>query len=170
MNINSLRPHADTIRVGRCPVTRRFTLEATQWLPANRDKVFEFFSDAHQLETITPPWLRFVVLTPRSILIQAGTLIDYRLRLHGVGIAWQSRIDVWEPPARFVDLQTRGPYRLWHHEHLFVPAGEGTNCLDIVHYRVPGGTIVNSLFVRRDLLKIFAFRQNKLRELFPANP
>lgn len=154
------------IRVTRGP--NGFRLEAEQFLPQPLETVFEFFSDAYQLETLTPPWLHFAVLTPAPIPMKAGTLIDYRLRLHGLPMRWQSRIDVWEPPFRFVDLQTRGPYRRWHHEHRFEAMEGGTLCRDIVDYAVPGGALIDRWFVRSDVLKIFAFRWNKLQELFPA--
>jgi ligand-binding SRPBCC domain-containing protein len=131
--------------------------------------VFGLFSDAFQLESLTPPWLHFSVITPKPIQIAAGALIDYHLRVRGIPIRWQSRISVWEPPFRFVDEQTRGPYRYWHHEHVFEPANGGTLCRDIVDYAVYGGTLINTLFVRRDLLKIFAYRRNKLAEMFPDN-
>jgi ligand-binding SRPBCC domain-containing protein len=131
--------------------------------------VFAFFSDAFQLENLTPPWLNFTVQTPGPISIQEGTRIDYRLRLHGVPIGWQSRIDVWRPPEVFVDYQTRGPYRHWRHEHRFEEVAGGTVCRDVVDYSVPGGPLVERWFVRRDLKKIFAFRQRKLVELFGAH-
>jgi ligand-binding SRPBCC domain-containing protein len=131
--------------------------------------VFDFFSDAFQLETITPPWLQFAVLTLAPIRIEAGTIIDYRLRLRGVPIRWQSRISVWEPPRHFVDEQTRGPYRRWRHQHIFEVVDGGTLCRDIVDYAVPGGWLIDALVVRHDVLKIFSFRQTKLRELFPAS-
>jgi ligand-binding SRPBCC domain-containing protein len=156
------------IRIGPAPAGDGFRLEAADFLPQPRERLFEFFSDAFQLETLTPPWLRFSVLTPAPIRIEAGTLIDYGLRLHGLPLRWQSRIEVWEPPLRFVDVQTRGPYRRWRHEHLFEAIGDGTLCRDLVDYAVFGGRLLNALLVRRDLLKIFAFRQQRLRELFPA--
>ncbi len=99
-------------------------------------------------------------------MIRAGTLIDYRLRLHGIPIRWQSEISVWEPPLRFVDRQTRGPYRLWIHEHRFVEQEGGTLVIDHVNYRVPGGSLINRLFIVPDLRKIFGFRMQKLQELF----
>jgi ligand-binding SRPBCC domain-containing protein len=142
-------------------------LEAVQFLPARRPRVFDFFSDAFQLETLTPPWLHFSVLTPAPIPIAAGTLIDYRLRLHGVPIRWQSRICLWEPPFRFVDEQTRGPYRRWYHEHVFEDVPGGTICRDIVDYAVPGGWLMDRLLVRTDIARIFRFRMLKLKELFP---
>lgn len=150
------------------PTGNGFRLETKQFLPIARDRLFEFFSDAFQLETLTPPWLNFHVLTPAPIQITTGTLIDYRLRLHGVPIRWQSRISVWEPPLRFVDEQMRGPYRRWYHGHSFEVAEGGTWCLDRVDYSVYGGRLVESLFVRADLKKIFAFRQAKLEELFAS--
>jgi ligand-binding SRPBCC domain-containing protein len=141
-------------------------LVCEQFLPRERVAICEFFADALNLQTLTPAWLHFAVLTPAPIRIQAGTLIDYRLRLHGIPLRWQSRIEVWEPPVRFVDVQIRGPYRRWHHEHVFEEVPGGTLCRDIVHYAVPGGRLIERLFVRPDLTKIFAFRWRKLQEVF----
>lgn len=170
MNIQTPLPHAhrhDPIRIECSPTGSGFRLEASQWLPHPREQVFEFFSDAFQLETLTPQWLHFSVLTPPPIHLRTGSLIDYRLRVRGVPIRWQSRISVWEPPRSFVDEQTRGPYRRWYHQHLFEDADGGTLCRDVVDYAVYGGSSINALFVRPDLFKIFAFRQSRLRELFP---
>ena len=158
----------DSIRIDSSPTGIGFRLEASLFLPHPRDRVFDFFSDAFQLETLTPSWLRFSVLTPPPIRIVPGALIDYRLRVHGVPLRWQSRISEWEPPLRFVDEQTRGPYRRWHHQHIFEVVDGGTLCRDIVDYAVYGGSPINAFFVRPDLFKIFAFRQSKLHELFPA--
>ena len=95
-----------------------------------------------------------------------GTLIDYRIRLHGIPVGWKTRITVWEPPFRFVDEQIQGPYQRWIHEHRFEKSGEGTMCSDQVRYSILGGWIVNRLFVERDVKQIFAFRAAKLTELF----
>jgi ligand-binding SRPBCC domain-containing protein len=160
---------AGTLSIARAAVGG-FRLEAEQWLPVARSHLFEFFSDAFQLEAITPPWLKFKVLSPGPLRLESGTLIDYRLRIHGVPLHWQSRISVWEPPDRFVDEQLRGPYGRWHHEHIFTDCGSGTLCRDVVDYTVPGGALVHALLVRRDLRTIFAYRQQKLRELFSTRP
>ncbi len=131
-----------------------------------RDEVFAFFADAGNLQELTPPWLDFRILTPRPIPMAAGALVDYRLRLHGVPLRWRSRIAAWEPPHRFVDEQVRGPYRRWIHEHTFVAVGDATRVGDHVRYAVPGGRLVDRLLVRRDVERIFAYRQARLRELF----
>ena len=157
---------ATSIQVTRAPAGAGFRLEASQFLPQPRDRIFDFFSDAFQLETLTPSWLKFTVLTKPPIQISAGTMIDDRLKLHGIPIRWQSLIAEWEPPARFIDRQMRGPYRHWNHQHIFQPVPGGTLCLDVVDYDVIGGRLIHSLFVRPDLLKIFAFRQQKLNERF----
>lgn len=136
------------------------------WLPRRCDQVFTFFADAFNLETITPPWLKFEVLTPRPIQMRAGLHIDYRLRLHGLPLRWQSEITVWDPPRRFVDEQRRGPYRAWIHEHRFEERDGGTLARDLVRYDVFGGWLVNQLLVRRDVERIFRFRQAKLQEVF----
>jgi len=97
-----------------------------------------------------------------------GTLIDYKLRVHGLPLKWRSEITTWEPPTCFVDEQRRGPYRTWIHEHRFEESGKGTLCTDFVRYSVFGGAVVNWLFVRRDVEQIFAFRTGQLRQLFGA--
>ena len=136
------------------------------WLPRRPEDIFAFFGDARNLEVLTPPWLRFEILSEDPIEMRAGTLIDYRISLRGIRLPWRTRIEVWTPPHRFVDLQIRGPYRKWHHEHLFESQGDGTLCQDKVHYAVLGGPLVERLFVRRDIERIFEFRRQKLLELF----
>lgn len=156
----------ESLRIEWNPVARGWRLESSQWLPWSRDQVFEFFSDAFQLETLTPPFLCFHVLTPAPIVVREGLRIDYRLKLRGLPLRWQSEISVWEPPNRFVDEQRRGPYRRWHHDHIFEEADGGTWCRDVVDYAVMGGWLVERMFVRPDLVRIFGYRQAKLRELF----
>lgn len=145
---------------------RESALQSELWLRCKPGEVFRFFCDVSNLQTITPEWVNFRLLTPLPIEMKAGTRIDYRLRVHGLPVRWQSEITVWEPPRRFVDEQRRGPYRLWIHEHRFEPNGEGTLCKDFVRYAAPGGRPVEWLFVRRDVERIFAFRREKLLEIF----
>ncbi|MDP9097455.1 MAG: SRPBCC family protein [Verrucomicrobiota bacterium] len=145
---------------------REFSFRSELLLPRKREEVFRFFADAGNLETLTPPWLNFHVLTPSPIEMHAGTSIDYRLRVRGLPLKWRSEITAWEPPMRFVDEQRRGPYRKWIHEHRFDEIGDGTLCTDLVRYSVVGGALVNRFLVRRDIEKIFAFRTEQLRKLF----
>lgn len=145
-----------------------FTLDTSHWLPRQPDEVFDFYADAFNLERLTPPWLRFEVVTPPPIIMRAGVEIDYRLRLHGVGMKWRSRITAWEPPLRFVDEQVRGPYRRWVHTHTFTCSEGGTLVRDQVQYAMLGGWLADRLLVRRDLRRIFAYRQQRLAEIFGA--
>jgi ligand-binding SRPBCC domain-containing protein len=144
---------------------RKFTLENEVWLPRKRDEVFHFFADAWNLERLTPPFLRFEVLTPAPIEVRAGTMIDYRLKLHRIPVRWRSEITVWEPPYRFVDEQRRGPYRRWVHEHSFTEKDGGTLACDHVEYAVLGGIVVQKLLVGRDLKKIFSYRNQQLQAI-----
>ena len=145
---------------------KEFTLQTELWLPRSREEVFAFFAEARNLETLTPPWLEFEVLTPAPIEMRPGTLIDYRIRVHGIPIRWRTEIAEWRPPHRFVDVQLRGPYKLWHHTHTFEERDGGTLCADQVRYRPRGGALMNWLFVRRDVQAIFRYRRQRMHELF----
>ncbi len=138
-------------------------LEREQRVELPIDRAFEFYGDARNLERITPPWLGFEVTTPGPIEMEVGTLIEYRLRLHRVPVRWRTRIEVWEPPRRFVDAQIRGPYSLWEHTHTFEAEGpEATIIRDRVRYAIPFGPLgelANRLLVRRDLRRIFDYRR-----------
>ena len=141
-------------------------LQTELWLPQPLERVFKFFADPKNLERLTPPWLRFEILTRSDIDIEKGTVLDYRLRLRGIPLRWQSEIVVWQPPHRFVDRQTKGPYTLWVHEHSFAPHNNGTTIGDRVEYAVPGGALIHKFLVAPDLEKIFQYRRKILEDIF----
>lgn len=148
---------------------RTRVLERSLWLPLPLDQVFPFFGTASNLNDLTPPWVHFQILTPEPIVMAVGTRIEYRLRLHGVPIRWETEITVWEPPHRFVDVQLRGPYRRWEHEHRFSPKEGGTLVEDHVTYQVPGGwfePILVRWLVAPDLERLFAYRRTRVLEHF----
>jgi ligand-binding SRPBCC domain-containing protein len=132
-------------------------------------EVFTFFSRAENLEAITPPWLSFKVVRIQPEPVQKGTLIDYRLKLRIIPLRWTSEIVMWEPPAQFVDVQIRGPYKLWRHTHRFAGEGSGTRITDEVEYKLPFGLLgdlAHWALVRGDVEKIFDYRAAMVRSLF----
>ncbi len=132
------------------------------------DRVFDFFSKAENLETLTPPWLRFNIETPRQIQMRQGVRISYRLRLRGIPIFWLTEIERWRPPYEFVDVQLKGPYKLWRHTHRFEETENGTRIIDHVAYTLPFGwlgRIIHRLLVADDLAKIFDYREQRVRAL-----
>ncbi len=137
-------------------------LRAEQRIDRPIHEVFDFFSRAENLEVLTPDRLRFEIITPTPIDMHAGTVIDYKLRIRGMPVRWRTEIPVWDPPHRFVDEQQRGPYRWWIHEHTFEADGDNTIMRDTVRYGVPGGTLIHTLFVKRDVRAIFRYRANML--------
>jgi ligand-binding SRPBCC domain-containing protein len=146
---------------------KSFRFQASVWLSRPRQEVFEFFSEA---SVITPPWLLFRVVTPQPIQMQLGAIIDYRLKIRGIPVRWQSKITVWDPPLRFVDEQTGGPYRIWIHKHRFIEDAGRTRCEDDVQYAPLGGALINKLFVERDIRNIFAYRSQRLLEILGEAP
>jgi ligand-binding SRPBCC domain-containing protein len=144
-------------------MSRVHVLEREQRVELPLEHAFEFYGDALNLEAITPPWLGFEVTTPSPVRMRAGTLLDYRLKLHRVPVRWRTRIEVWEPPRRFVDVQVSGPYSLWEHTHEFEPSGIAATLIrDRVRYALPFGPLgelAHRLFVRRDVERIFDYRR-----------
>ena len=136
------------------------------WLPKPPEEIFPFFADAGNLDAITPKWLHFRIVTTRPIEMREGALIDYKLCVHGLPLRWRTLIREWNPPHHFVDEQLRGPYRQWIHRHTFEPHNGGTLARDVVHYAVPFDFIAHTLFVRRDIERIFAYRQEALKKRF----
>ena len=148
-----------------------YRLEREQFIPRPLEQVFDFFSDAYNLDHLTPPWLKFSIVTPKPIPMAVGTIIDYRLRYHGLPMKWRTQIVEWVPGERFVDLAVNSPYKLWHHTHTFEARDGGTFMRDIVRYALPFGplgSLAHVLSVRRDVGRIFDYRYAQIEQLFPA--
>ena len=147
----------------------RYTLSARNVLDRPLEQVVEFFAAAENLASITPPEMGFTILTPTPIDMGVGTLIDYRVRVSGIPLRWQTRIEVWEPGERFVDSQLRGPYACWWHEHRFEPDANSTVMFDTVHYAPPLGplgVVAQHLLIARQLRHIFAYRGRVIAHRF----
>ncbi len=148
-------------------------LERSQFVPLPRPEVFAFFADPRNLESITPAFLRFAILLPVPATLDVDSRIDYRLSLFGIPFRWRTRIAAWQPGLRFVDVQERGPYALWHHTHTFSDEGHGTRVTDRVEYRLPLGAlgeVAHPVMVRRMLARIFDHRQERVATLLGADP
>jgi ligand-binding SRPBCC domain-containing protein len=145
-------------------------IKLEQPLPRPPEEVFQFFAEARNLERLTPGWLHFKVLSQSPGAVEAGTLIRYRLRLHGVPIRWLTRIEQWSPGRGFVDLQLRGPYRLWHHAHEFEPDGNGGTLMrDSIRYAMRAGRLgelAQRRLVAGDLERIFGHRREQVARIF----
>jgi ligand-binding SRPBCC domain-containing protein len=144
-----------------------YTLERELILSRTRDEVFEFFSQASNLQKITPPWMHFHILRLPAEM-KPGARIAYALRVRGIPIKWLTEIEQWNPPYEFVDVQLKGPYKLWRHTHRFTEVPGGTRVEDHVEYELPFGWIgraVHFVQVARDLGQIFDYRTKRVREL-----
>jgi ligand-binding SRPBCC domain-containing protein len=143
-------------------------LHREQFVPRSLDEVFGFFSEAANLEAITPPWLGFSLVGSEPVAMGFGTTIEYRLRLHRLPLRWVSRIALWQPGRAFVDVQVRGPYRVWRHRHEFEASGDATIVRDHVDYALPLGPLgelAHKALVERDLARIFDYRHAAVARL-----
>jgi ligand-binding SRPBCC domain-containing protein len=140
-------------------------LRAETWVAAPLREVFSFFADARNLEALTPPWLRFSIRTPAPIPMAEGARIEYRIRVHGIPMRWESVISTWQPPDLFVDQQRKGPYRRWVHTHRFFDERGGTRLVDEVNFELYVRWLAAPL-VTRDLRRIFTYRHHELHRRF----
>ncbi len=150
-----------------------YLIQREQRVSAPIEEVFAFFSDAANLEKLTPPWLRFRIVTPTPIEMRPGAKIEYRIDWRVVPIRWLTEIEEWTPPHQFVDIQVRGPYRLWHHTHTFRAVDGGTLVGDKVRYALPLGilgSLAHRLAVRRDVERVFDYRAERIAALFEGLP
>ena len=138
------------------------------WVPRPLPAVFDFFSRVENLERITPPWMRFRILTPLPVEMKKGATLAYALRVRGIPLQWLTKIECWNPPFEFVDVQAKGPYRFWRHTHRFSEVDGGVSISDLVEYALPFGLLgqlVNRFQVAGDLSKIFDYRTERVRAL-----
>ena len=142
-------------------------LQAEAFIPLPRDDVFPFFAAAENLQRITPPELRFRIVTPLPVEMRQSAVIDYRLSLDGIPFGWRTLITEWDPPFAFTDTQMKGPYHTWIHRHTFDAVDGGTFMRDEVRWRVPFwplGALAMPV-VRRKVARIFRYRQENLGRL-----
>ena len=142
-------------------------LTCRQWLPKKIDEIWPFFADARNLEKLTPPWLKFKIVDGEPEAISQDSCFQYGLKLHGIPIRWHSKIKAWIPNEQFTDIQTKGPYQLWNHRHLFHPLGHGTLIEDRVEYGLPLAPWSHPALplVQSDLNKIFSYRKKVIADL-----
>ena len=146
-----------------------YNLHREQVVPADRDDVFRFFEQPENLARITPPSMGFVILTPPPIVMKEGAVIDYTVRALGARMHWRTLISEYDPPHKFVDIQIKGPYLMWHHTHRFVAESGRTRLIDDVHYALPFGLLgrmVHRVLVGRQVRRIFDHRQGVISGLF----
>lgn len=141
-----------------------------QWIPHAPEKVFEFFKDEKNLEKLMPPSLGVQVNGKTTGKFEEGTLVNLKMKVHGISQNWQSQIVEWNPPKRFIDQQTKGPFKKWRHSHSLEMLGDGTHVTDHVVFQLPAGilgAVLGGWKVHQDLTKMFKYRAKKMREFFP---
>ncbi len=147
-----------------------------QILPVSLERAWDFFSSPANLDAITPRDLGFEITSQPEGRAYEGQIITYRIRIAPlVRVSWITEIKCVEEGRSFIDEQRFGPYRFWHHRHLFEAVPEGVRMTDTVHYALPFGpfgSIAHALFVRRKLRWIFACRKQILADAVfkPAGP
>jgi ligand-binding SRPBCC domain-containing protein len=151
---------------------RMYRLYREQIVQGDIKDIWKFFSDPRNLSKITPPDMNFKILTedlPEEIF--TGLIIEYEVSPFGnIPVHWVTEITAVEKYKYFIDEQRFGPYKFWHHLHLFeILDGQKIKIIDKVHYIIPFGIlgqIANALLVRKRLEYIFDYRAKTIAEIF----
>jgi ligand-binding SRPBCC domain-containing protein len=146
-------------------------LRREQIVQGDLETVFAFFESPRNLEEITPPWLRFQVVSTTDEVMRRGTKIEYVLKWQRMPMRWRSRIAEYEPMGSFADEMISGPYRSWYHRHLFHEVEGGIEMIDVVKYELPLGVLgrwVHARVVRAQLESIFDHRRDAVAARFPG--
>jgi ligand-binding SRPBCC domain-containing protein len=151
------------------------SLKMTQNIPAGIGEVWELFSNPHNLLQLTPPYMAMKITSAGDhATLFPGQLISYRLKpLWGLPVQWTTEIKAVEFERSFIDAQKKGPYRLWEHQHFFKAIEGGVAMTDHVTYLNPmgiGGRMMNGLFIRRQLRRIFEYRYRQVEKIFGEWP
>lgn len=145
-------------------------LKREQLIKRDIDTVWEFFSNPRNLKIITPPYMGFDIINEIPEKMYEGLIIEYRVApLFNIPLKWVSEITHIREKEYFIDEQKVGPYKLWHHTHIFIQREDGILMKDIVHYEVPlmpFSYIILPVVMNR-LDEIFDYRYEKIKELFP---
>jgi ligand-binding SRPBCC domain-containing protein len=152
---------------------RIYTIERRQLVHRPLEEIFTFFSRPENLGLLTPKQVGFNILTPSPISMQTGALIDYTIKVLGIRTRWTTLITDFVHGSRFVDVQLKGPYAYWHHEHRFTETDDGTLITDVIHYAMPlgvFGSIIHELFVKSRLNFIFNYRAGEIEKRFHRVP
>lgn len=142
-----------------------------QFIKADLDHVWDFFSSPHNLNEITPPFMNFEILEiTGSEKMFNGQRIKYKVSpFPFVRLKWVTEIIDIKPGSSFADNQLKGPFSLWHHEHYFKKADGGVEMEDHVSYAIPFGIIgriANGIAVRKQVERIFEYRRKKIDMIF----
>ena len=143
-----------------------------QWVPHERKDVFSFFSLSNNLQKITPSFLRMRIRFASDKKLKQGSIIKFKFKLYGITIRWTASITAWNPSEQFTDIQKKGPFKMWSHQHSFKSLGKGTLVQDTISYIPPFGILINFLIgwkIQKDIQRIFKYRKKALLKALKKN-
>ena len=147
-----------------------YTLVIKQVLSTDLKTAWAFFSNPENLAQITPPEMGFIQTSDKAQKMYPGQIITYKIGIPGfLKTNWVTEITQVKENSFFIDEQRYGPFSMWHHEHFFIVKGNEIEITDKVSYKIPFGFLgylAHSIFVKKQLQKIFKFRYEKLSVLF----
>lgn len=151
-----------------------YQLHAKQSFPITKKEAWDFLSDPKNLKVITPDHMGFIILSGADRPMYQGQIIQYIVKpFAGISTKWVTEITHVKEGDYFVDEQRFGPYALWHHKHFIKETPEGVEMEDIIDYKLPFGILgrlAHPLLVKKQLKRIFEYRETTLTELFGSVP
>ena len=142
-----------------------------QLVKTNIDDLWSFMSSPKNLQKITPQNMGFIITSEnKDEIMYPGMIISYKVTpILNIPLTWITEITQVKDQKFFVDEQRVGPYKMWHHEHIFKVQDNGVLMKDIITYIPPFGILgelVNYLFINKKVNEIFDFRSKVLEEIY----
>lgn len=135
------------------------------------ERVFHFHDDTNNLIRITPKGIKVAIESVGT----PGLGYEAKLIVTQFGLVrmrWHVRITQYDPPHSITDVQISGPFHTWRQHRYFREVEGGTELTDVVEYRLPFGwlgKIADALLVKREIAKMFAYRQEATKRLLEGS-
>lgn len=147
-----------------------YKLEVSQTINASMNEVWNYFSNPHNLNELTPKNMNFEITSKVGNVTYQGQIITYSIQLVPLlKTNWVTEITHLENHKMFIDEQRFGPYAMWHHEHHFLEENGKVTMQDIISFKLPFGLlgrVLAAYFVKKRIKQIFDYRFLKINERF----
>ncbi|MGI9240804.1 MAG: TIGR01777 family oxidoreductase [Verrucomicrobiales bacterium] len=134
----------------------------TSLVDASADALGVWHHSPGAFRRLVPPWVRYKIIEePAALKNGVRSIVKTRLAPL-VWSKWVAELKEVTPGGDFSDVQLKGPFAHWYHQHRFIAQGsEKSQLNDAIEYRLPLGRVgkfFGGWHVERQLAQLFRYR------------